>query len=105
MRAIETDIVNETKGYLLCDPIVEPLADTWLGEDATMGEIYRASVKEYGRCTSKVYVDTDDGTQPVGWHFVKRVKYDDADEYYLQGAWVTVGEYVPAVPTHVDYAA
>jgi hypothetical protein len=65
-----------------------------------IGRLYRALVREFGRCSGHVYVDTTDGeTIPVGWVFVKRVEYDDAGRYgfrgdrtYLREVWVSVGE-------------
>ncbi len=67
------------------------LADTYMGEDATIGEIYRASQKEHGRCTGKVYIDTQSrGTISVGWVFVKRQKFDDSSETFLMETWVTL---------------
>jgi len=104
-RAIHTALTNETEGHRFGD-LIEPLADTFMGEDASMGEIYRAYRAEYGRCMSKVYVDVrvktnDEGgerweVKHVGWFFVSRQKYEDCAETYLRGAWVTVGEYEPA---------
>jgi len=80
------------------------------GEDAACetftddrGELYRHCVREFGRCTGKVYIDEkqpDGAYKPraVGWCFVKRVEYDDADRAQLRGkartflreVWVTV---------------
>jgi hypothetical protein len=55
-----------------------------------LGELFKSLRKEYGRCVSRVYQDTPDGTaDPVGWVFQKRVKYWDANETYLQETWVT----------------
>lgn len=60
-----------------------------------LGRLYREFRSEYGRCTSKVYVDTATGVKPVGWVFVKRVEYDDAHRItrgpktYLREVWVT----------------
>lgn len=101
-RAIQITLTNETQGYQFSS-WVERLADTYMGEDATMGEIYRAALGEYGRPTSKVFVDTDAGPKVVGWFFVKRARYEDTNEQYLQGAWITVGEYEPARPEAVRY--
>lgn len=64
-----------------------------------IGQLYASCVREFGRCTGHVYVDTDTGTVPVGWVFVKRVEYDDVGRYgfrgertYLREVWVSVGE-------------
>ena len=68
-----------------------------------LGELYRAARREFGRCTSKVYVDLPDGkVKQVGWCFLKRVEYEDAYRYgfcgektYLREVWVTYRQ-VPA---------
>lgn len=52
--------------------------------------LFRACRQNYGRCTGKVYVDTPTGPRAIGWVFVKREKYSDSDETFLQEAWVTV---------------
>lgn len=80
----------------------EPVEDWLLHDDGTpdFGAIYRATQREYGRCTSSVYVDRE-GQSParVGWFFVSRQQYEDTPENYVRGAWVTVRELVePAMP-------
>jgi hypothetical protein len=101
-RALEITLTNEDKGYQFSH-WVETLANTWMGEDATMGELYRAMRSEYGACKSKVYRGDPDGGQPihVGWYFESRQQYEDMDETYLRGAWIIVGEHVPAIAEHV----
>jgi hypothetical protein len=55
------------------------------------GKLYRAMVKEYGRCTGHVYIDTKDkGTKVIGLVFIKRQKYDDCDKTFLLETWVTL---------------
>ena len=54
------------------------------------GKLFKAVRKEYGRCISKIYIDTPEGKKSVGWVFVKRAKYDDSKETYLQETWVTL---------------
>jgi hypothetical protein len=57
---------------------------------STAKDVYRAAKKEYGRCSGKVYVDNPDGvTRHVGWVFIKRCKFSDCSEYYLQETWIT----------------
>lgn len=102
MRAIQVSLVNEDKGYIFSEWIDKLDECSWLGDDSSMGDIYRAYQSEYGRCQSKVYRDTTDGPRQVGWYFVSRQRYEDDTDTYLCGAWVTVGEYVPGVPEHVS---
>ena len=57
------------------------------------GELYRHLRREYGRCTSRVYVDDANGPRPVGWVFLSRQKYDDERGVtYLREVWVEVCE-------------
>ncbi len=90
---IQTEYVQELddgKRYGCGEDSID-LKNSYLGEDATIGEIYRASQKEHGRCTGKVYIDTQSrGTISVGWVFVKRQQYDDSQETFLMETWVTL---------------
>jgi len=71
----------------------------------TKGAAYQDSLREYGRCRSKVYVDTVGGkAQAVGWVFVKREKYTDCEETYLCETWVTVLTGPPVKTIAYDYA-
>jgi hypothetical protein len=57
----------------------------------TPGELYRAMVREYGRCTSRVYIDSTDAKPvAIGWVFVKRQQYEDSPETFLKETWVTL---------------
>lgn len=102
IAALELSYINRTEGYRIHDEI-QPIKETYFDEDVTPGEIYRASLKEYGRCSSKVYVthvDPDNPghevAMPVGWVFEKREKYDDVNETYLRETWVVLlSEYDP----------
>jgi hypothetical protein len=85
---IQESHVNASDGYRLSESVTTDLKDTYLGEDASVGDIYRASVREHGRCTGKVYVG--DGVH-VGWVFVKRDEYEDAPrETFLHETWITL---------------
>lgn len=69
------------------------------------GELYRDMMREYGRCTSKVYIDTKDGkTKHIGWCFLRRKKYDNCDETFLAETWVTIHEKPPTVTKETHYA-
>ena len=62
-------------------------------EDATPGEVYRYAREQYGRCTSKIYREQNDGPpMHTGWVFVKREKYEDTQETFLCETWVTLYE-------------
>lgn len=72
------------------EPVRIDLADTWMGGDATPGDIFRASQKEFGRCISRAYIDTAEGVKAIGWVFVKRDRYEDTGETFLHETWVTL---------------
>ena len=76
--------INSTKNYRV--------GETEYYESFTenVGELFLSLQKEFGRCSSKIYVDLPNEATPCGWVFVKRVKYDDVDQYYLQETWVQV---------------
>lgn len=68
------------------------------------GQLYRHMVREYGRCIGKIYVETKEGTKEVGWVFLKRQKYSDCKETYLQETWVTVHTGPPEKTIKYQYA-
>jgi hypothetical protein len=87
---IQESHVNATENYGIGENI-QKIADT-IFEGKTVGDIYRFCVREHGRCTGKVYVDTKTGPMAIGWVFVKREKYEDVNETYLHETWVTLLE-------------
>lgn len=93
--------INETKGYRVYDD-EQPLKDCIFCDTAEDGAIeldkghfYKMLVREYGRCTGRVYVDNCGKASPVGWVFQKRMKYEDCDEFYLQETWVHFATVTP----------
>jgi hypothetical protein len=54
------------------------------------GDLYRAFQREYGRCMSRVYVDTPDGAKAIGWVFIQRTKYSDSPKTFLRETWITL---------------
>lgn len=92
---IQESFVNVTKGHRSGESgVYEPLTQN-------LGELYRALVREHGRCTGCVYVDTEDGTRAIGWVFLKRKQYADCPETFLAETWVTLHEQAPE--THVTH--
>lgn len=53
----------------------------------TTGKLFKACLREHGRCLSKVYVDRDGKPMQVGWSFFKRAT--DKDHYDVE-TWITV---------------
>jgi hypothetical protein len=91
--------VNATEGYGIGESgVYETFADT-------TGELYRACVREHGRCTGKVYIGSDDNVRHVGWVFVKRAQYDDDPSTFLRETWVTVHDAEPTRTTEHHYHA
>ena len=84
MLQIKEDFVNRTEGYRYGDSgYYEPLTDG-------LGNLYKDLRGKYGRCIGNVYQDTPDGTpDKIGWVFLKRAKYTDSKETYLQETWIT----------------
>jgi len=97
---VHESYVNATEGYRFGDNTYE--VEGTVFEDMTPGEAYRWLVKEYGRCTGKVYRDTESAPLHCGWVFIKRDKYEDTGEPYTREVWVTFSrETEPAMPaTH-----
>lgn len=69
------------------------------------GKLYRSCLKEYGRCTGKVYIDTPQGAKAIGWVFLKRAKYDDCSETFLLETWITLHDQEPTrtIKHHYHY--
>ena len=72
-------------------------SDVYETRHETLGDLYRSCRAEYGRCTSRVYIDQEDGTpKGIGWVFLSRQAYDDDPKStYLREVWVTVHEGPP----------
>lgn len=90
---VNITLTNEDKGYQFSDwTDWLDQNDPLLTDDGTpnMGSIYRQAQREYGRCTSSVYVDREGGPVKVGWYFISCEEYEDTHDKYLRGAWVTV---------------
>lgn len=90
-----TSGVNETRGHQIWND--KPLEGLDMSGD-TLGKVFRYLQREYGRCTSKMYVDTKDGQpQQVGWVFQKVCRYSDSKDTYEQTVWCEVLKQKPTV--------
>jgi len=69
-----------------------------------VGALFRSLSREYGRCTSRVYIDGP-ATEPmaIGWVFQKRREYDDTRETYLAETWIVLHEAQPDKHTEFHY--
>lgn len=82
-----TALTNETEGHRFSD-ITEQMP-------ATDKPSFRDLQREWGRCRSKVYIDTVDGVKHVGYFFESKQRYDDTRDHYIRGAWVTFSTLPP----------
>jgi hypothetical protein len=88
---ISETFINATKGYQFgnSEPY-EPFTDD-------TGRLFRSLQREYGRCQSRVYIDTKNGTKAIGWVFSKVMTYEDAradwskdQREYVREVWVNL---------------
>jgi hypothetical protein len=79
---IQISHVNRDKGYIY-SKYEEKL------DKQDRGCLFRRLSREFGRCSSKVYVG--EGT-PVGWCFEKKAQYEDTRETYIMETLVTITE-------------
>jgi hypothetical protein len=63
----------------------------------TPGDLYRACVKQHGKCLGKMYVG-EDKPQQVGWIFFRKATNKDE---YDQEVWITVFQKLPV--KHVSW--
>lgn len=83
---IHVVLVNEDKNCRNYDELEE------IAVGETQSSIYLHMKQEYGKCTSRIYIDK---SVPMGWSFQKRVKYWDSNDTFLQTAWITLVRVVP----------
>lgn len=91
---------SEERSYSLGD---EPLFEPFTGDD--IGRLFRECQREYGKCISKIYIDSTSGeTKAIGWVFQKKREYeDDKSRTYVHEAWVTLHEKEPEVERTFHY--
>jgi len=94
----QEEYVNATKGYRCGDSdVYETFTDD-------LKHLFRAFQRDYGRCTSKVYIENPDGSvRAIGWVFQKMEKYTDCNETYLQEVWITLHDDKPTKTTEYHY--
>jgi hypothetical protein len=95
---IQETYINRTENYRFGE------SDVYESGYADKGRLFKRLQSEYGRCESRVYIDTDTGTKPIGWVFVGKSKYDDSDDTYLREVWVTLHEAPPTKTIEYHYA-
>ena len=95
---VEENWINRTKDARIDDSGVYETRFT------RRGDLYRAMRREYGRCTGRVYIDTDNGPKRVGWVFVKKAYYEDTQKPYIQETWITLHKAPPTKTVNYHYA-
>lgn len=98
MLHIQENYINKTEGYSFGE------SDVYETAYDNKGELYRSLQREYGRCASRVYIDTDKGAKPIGWVFEGRSKYGDSPDTYLREVWVTIHDAPPTRTIQYHYA-
>ena len=96
---VSEDYINATEGHRIGESTCD---DPYM---STTGEVYRFGVKEYGRCTGKVWVDcSSHARHHVGWVFQGRDTYEDSDETYLREVWIGLYETIDGErrPFYID---
>lgn len=66
-------------------------------------QLFKALQREYGRCTSKVYIDTPEGIKPIGWVFEKKMQYTDCKDFYKSIVWITLHKEKPTKTIEYHY--
>jgi len=99
---VQETFINQTEGYIYGEtPVYETYAET-------IGELFRAMQREYGRCVSKMYVGQADDAKAIGWVFERRERYEDTGEVYVREVWVSVHtapDTVTCTPHYLELAA
>ena len=87
---------GEPQNCLGASDLYEPFTDN-------VQRLFRSLQKEYGGCTSKVYVDVAGVSRQGGWCFRRRTKHEDSNATYVREVWVTLYEQKPDVAVTHHY--
>ncbi len=96
VNKITETAVNKTEDYIIGESSL-PIEDSTI---TNLQELYEHGLSEYGRCTSKIFVDGPFFRSPrkhIGYTFEKRVKYTDSEDTYLQEMWLAIEHYTETV--------
>ncbi len=81
---VREEFVNKTENYVFGDTGI------YATRFESVKEIFRFALAEYGRCSGSIFIDTDEGTQKIGWSFEKKIEYSDGKTTYVREVWVTL---------------
>ncbi len=91
---IKTVHINKNKNAIT-DEYTDNIEDTTINN---LKELYRFGLKKYGRCISKIYIDNKEGkASHIGYVFIKKLKYEDCNEYFLSETWISLEHYIETV--------
>ena len=93
VNKITSTYVNKSEDYILGEESID-IEDSIINN---LRELYHHGLQEYGRCTSKIFIDKSDGAKHIGYTFEKRVKYTDSNNTYLQETWLAIEHYTQTV--------
>lgn len=93
VNIIKTSYVNVTHGYSIGEETIN-ISDSFI---KTLSDLYKFGLKEYGKCKSKVYIDTKAGQAHIGYYFERKEKYENTEEYYIRGVWVSIEKYTEEI--------
>ena len=82
----DQNCVNYEDSMKIEDSIIDNLMD-----------LYHFGIKEYGKCISKIYIDRNNTTCHIGYVFLKKIKYEDCNEYYLSETWLSLEHYIETI--------
>ena len=89
--------VNQTEHYIIGEnEPYEPYTNI-------IKDLFTSLQREYGKCVSKMYIDTNEESKQIGWVFEKKVKYTDCDKTYIQETWITLHKSKPKKIIQHDY--
>jgi len=94
VRQIREVYINKTEKYRIGEDTIKQ-EDT---EIKTLSDLFKYGKKNYGRCISKVFIDSDDGkTIHIGYVFEKKDKYTDTKDDFIKEVWVTIEHYTEII--------
>lgn len=96
---IEEKYINRTENC------VNGKSDIYETSSENTGELFKRLKSAHGRCSGNMYIDLKSGeSKKIGWVFVKRIKYSDCKDTFLQEVWVSVHKEEPTKIIKYHYA-
>lgn len=94
VHQVKTTYVNRSDNHINGEDVIN-IGDSIIDD---VKSLYKYGLSDFGRCIGKIYIDDDDNSaKHVGYIFVKRVKYTDCDETFLQEVWFSIDHYIETI--------